>query len=156
MDQSILNRTPHYEEIVSTMSKPTNLGTVVICDDEAHVRHIVAAKLREHGYAVVEARDGIQGFEMAVAERAVLVITDLQMPGGSGMDLAVALKAHESTSKTPVLMLTARGYVMGAPQLDKTNIKEVIAKPFGVRQLMERVHKLLAPSSNTGEERLAA
>ena len=141
---------------MNTTDTTKSLGTVVVCDDEAHVRHIVSAKLREHGYAVVEARDGVQGFEKAVAERCVLVITDLQMPGGSGLDLAIALKAHESTSKTPILMLTARGYILDRQQLDSTNVVEVIPKPFGVRQLMERVQRVLAGVPGNGARHLAA
>lgn len=128
-------------------------GTVVVCDDESHIRHIVAAKLKELGLAVLEARDGVQGLELATANRPVLVITDLQMPGGSGMDLAQALKAHDATKSTPVLMLTARGYILSKDELEKTNIVEVIAKPFGVRQLMERVKHVL---SGKAPENLAA
>ena len=132
------------------------LGTVVICDDEAHIRHIVAAKLRQSGYTVLEARDGVQGLELALANNPVLIITDLQMPGGSGLDLALALKAHATTSKTPMLMLTARGYILNSEQLSKTNIAEVIAKPFGVRQLLEQVKRVLSPESQGGPESLAA
>lgn len=119
-------------------------GTVVICDDESHIRHIVAAKLKELGITVVEARDGVQGLELATANRPVLVITDLQMPGGSGLDLAKALKRHDATKSTPVLMLTARGYILSKEEIEQTNIVEVIAKPFGVRQLMERVKHALS------------
>jgi DNA-binding response OmpR family regulator len=125
-------------------------GTVVICDDEAHIRHIVAAKLRETGFTVYEARDGKQGFDLATTHRPIIVITDLQMPGGSGLEMAQALKLHESTAKTPLLMLTARGYILSREQLDQTNIVEVIAKPFGVRQLMERVKLVLSGQLRPG------
>lgn len=124
----------------------THSGTVVICDDESHIRHIVAAKLKELGLVVAEARDGVQGLELATAQHPVLVITDLQMPGGSGLDLAKALKQHDATKSTPVLMLTARGHVLGKEELEHTNIVEIIAKPFGVRQLMERVKHVLSGS----------
>lgn len=128
------------------------MGTVVICDDEAHIRHIVAAKLRETGFTVVEARDGVQGLELAISSQPVLVITDLQMPGGSGLDLAQALKTNPATCNTPVLMLTARGYILNAEELKKTNIVEVIAKPFGVRQLLERVKEVLSGGAAGGNQ----
>jgi DNA-binding response OmpR family regulator len=144
LDQSILGcKLTSGGTGVSTNIESTQSPTVLICDDEAHIRHIVAAKLRESGLTVLEARDGVQGLELAIAHRPVLVITDLQMPGGSGFDLARALKVHEHTLHTPVLMLTARGYILDRDQLATTNIMEVIAKPFGVRQLMERVRHVL-------------
>lgn len=130
--------------------------TIVICDDEAHIRHIVAAKLRGEGFTVHEARDGKQGFELATTHNPIIVITDLQMPGGSGIEMAQALKLHPVTSKTPLLMLTARGYILDKAQLDQTNIAEVIAKPFGVRQLMERVKAVLATQGGQGVSGLAA
>ncbi len=117
--------------------------TILVCDDEAHIRHIVAAKLRETGFTVVEARDGVQGAELAKAHAPALIITDLQMPGGSGLDMAMALKLRPETASTPLLMLTARGYILDSAQLATTNIVEVIAKPFGVRQLLERVKHVL-------------
>lgn len=121
----------------------TQTKTILVCDDEAHIRHIVAAKLREHGYTVVEARDGVQGAELAKVHVPSLIITDLQMPGGSGLDMAIALKTQPATAATPLLMLTARGYILDSVQLARTNIVEVIAKPFGVRQLLERVKHVL-------------
>lgn len=125
-------------------STPAQSATVLICDDEAHIRHIVAAKLREAGLNVIEARDGVQGLEAAITNKPTLVITDFQMPGGSGFEMAQALKANVVTATTPVLMLTARGYTLDKDEIAKTNIVDVIAKPFGVRQLMERVKAVLA------------
>jgi len=127
----------------------TQTKTILVCDDEAHIRHIVAAKLRETGFTVVEARDGVQGAELAKVHVPALIITDLQMPGGSGIDMAVALKLRPETASTPVLMLTARGYILDNAQLAKTNIVEVIAKPFGVRQLLERVKHVLSGGAST-------
>lgn len=126
----------------------TQTKTILVCDDEAHIRHIVAAKLRETGFTVVEARDGVQGAELAKVHSPALIITDLQMPGGSGLEMAMALKGRPETASTPLLMLTARGYILDSAQIAKTNIVEVIAKPFGVRQLLERVKHVLGGGSS--------
>jgi DNA-binding response OmpR family regulator len=121
---------------------------ILVCDDEAHIRHIIAHKLRGVGFNVVEARNGEEAMALldpAAKEpvRPNLVITDFQMPMVTGLELCKALRVRRDTAKTPVLMLTARGYTLTDEDLAQTNIRQVISKPFGVRQLLERVVTLL-------------
>ena len=86
--------------------------TVLIVDDEAHITHVVAMKLRKAGFHVVSAADGEQGFELACQTRPDLIITDLQMPYMTGLELAARLWGNPPTAKTPVLVLTTRGYAL--------------------------------------------
>lgn len=121
---------------------------VLVCDDEAPIRYVIVRKLREFGCEVVEARNGEDGLA-AVRERGfrpALVITDFQMPMLSGLEMAAALREHEATRDVPVLMLTARGYVLTEAELSRTNIREVISKPFGVRNLLDRVRAVTGAS----------
>jgi len=74
----------------------------------------------------------------------MLIITDFQMPVMSGLEMAQQLKASPLCANVPLLMLTARGYTLDAIELARTNIREVVAKPFGVKQLMERVTSILS------------
>lgn len=129
----------------------TQARTILICDDEAHIRHIVAHKLQAAGLRVIEARNGAEALSLLDAQGTAwegpsLVITDLQMPVMSGIELATALKKRPQTSGTPVLMLTARGYILSEEQVATTNIRQVIGKPFGVRQLVENVLAMLEKS----------
>lgn len=137
---------------------------VLICDDEAPIRQIVAAKLRSSGYVVHEARNGLEGFSFidpsvlpvgvqARTNRGLipdLVLTDLQMPVLSGLELAQRLRATRATRDVPVIMLTARGYILTPEQLAQTNIKHLLPKPFGVRQLMELVISTVGPAAREG------
>jgi DNA-binding response OmpR family regulator len=121
---------------------------ILVCDDEAHIRHIIAHKLRAAGFSVVEARNGEEALSLLDAQIAKegspsLVISDFQMPLITGLELCKVLKQRAATAGTPALMLTARGYVLTDEELAQTNIREVISKPFGVRQLLERVVKML-------------
>jgi DNA-binding response OmpR family regulator len=121
---------------------------ILVCDDEAHIRHIIAHKLRSVGFNVAEARNGEEALALLSPSakepvRPNLVITDFQMPMLTGLELCKTLKVRKETAKTPVLMLTARGYVLTDEELSQTNIRQVISKPFGVRQLLERVVELL-------------
>jgi two-component system response regulator MprA len=128
-------------------------GTILICDDEPHIRHVVAAKLRSGGFEVYEGRNGREGLVLLglasplpgqIAPATIvpsLIITDLQMPQVSGLELAQGVR--DAGLRIPVIMLTARGYILSQDQLDAAGIREVIAKPFGVKSLMDRVNTLI-------------
>jgi two-component system phosphate regulon response regulator PhoB len=125
-------------------------ASILVCDDEAHIRHIIAHKLKNSGFNVAEARNGQEALTLlepnpASGERfrPDLVISDFQMPMITGLELCKVLRRRADTAKTPVLMLTARGYILTDDELGQTNIRQVISKPFGVRQLLERVVELL-------------
>ncbi len=120
---------------------------VLVCEDEVHMRRLIVTKLRECGCEVVEARDGRQGLELACSRTPALIITDLQMPALSGIEMCQVLHSRPDTGKVPVLMLTARGYILDPEALNATNIVDVLPKPFGVREFVERVRRLLGTPS---------
>lgn len=134
----------------------SNGGHILVCDDDAHIRFLVTAKLRAAGYEVEEARDGEEGLQAACRVRPVLILTDFQMPRMTGLQMCEALKKNNATSDIPVIMLTARGYSIPDEQLARTSILQVIDKPFGVKQLMARVEELLASRRGRGEGGTAA
>ncbi len=121
--------------------------TILLADDEAHITHVVGTKLRSAGYTTVVARDGEEALTLALQHRPNLVITDLQMPYMSGIELATRLRADERTAATPVVMLTARGYVLDEHELAATNIRAVMSKPFSARDVLRRVEEVLGPGS---------
>jgi len=129
---------------------------ILVCDDEAPMRHIVASKLQELGFEVMEGRDGQEGLELAQKRTPRLVVTDFQMPRMSGLEMSQNLKAAPATSQTPVIMLTARGYVLTPEQLASTGIVHLMPKPFGVRQLMSRVQQVLGLPPTAGAQKAAA
>src|SRR5712671_1932349 len=69
---------------------------VLLADDEAHITCVVAEQLRKAGFSVATARDGEEALELALRLHPTLVITDLQMPRMSGLDLALRLAASPS------------------------------------------------------------
>ncbi|MFZ4572852.1 MAG: response regulator [Phycisphaerales bacterium] len=120
--------------------------SILICDDEAPIRHVVRMRLEAAGYRVVEARTGVEGLEAATASPPVLVITDYQMPLMSGVEMAKRLCDNPETVDVPVVLVTARGYVLQPAELLGTSIRAVLGKPFGMRQLLEHVARLLPGS----------
>lgn len=116
--------------------------TVLVVDDEPHIRYILHSKLGAAGYEVITAGNGDEGYELACAHVPDLVITDLQMPGSSGLELCKRLIANDATAAVPAIMLTARGHKVTPTELASTNIRDLLPKPFSVRQLLAKVEEL--------------
>lgn len=128
---------------------------VLVADDETHITHVVSLKFRKAGFDVVTAQDGEEAYEAVLAERPDLVITDLQMPFMSGMELATKLRETPATAEIPVIMLTARGLALSSDDLAKTNIKTVMSKPFSPKQVLERAESYLGMASDDREAEAA-
>ncbi len=120
---------------------------VLLVDDEPHIPMIVGKKLCTAGYEVVTASDGEEGLTAAWESRPDLIITDLQMPYMSGAELAAALRENESLRDIPVILLTARGYVLSDEERQNTNIKRYLSKPFSVHEVLRVVEELLSDRS---------
>lgn len=125
---------------------------ILVVDDEAHITHVVSLKLRNAGYQVTTAADGEEALEQALTESPDLIITDLQMPYMTGLELCVKLREHPTVRDVPVIMLTARGHALDEDELAKTNIREVMSKPFSPRQILESVEAMLASMAREREE----
>ncbi len=123
------------------MSEPT--PRVLVVDDEAHIVHVVSLKLRNAGFVVLTAADGEEAYEVVCNEHPDVVITDFQMPYMTGLELCVAMRENPQCADTPVLMLTARGHALDEADLARTNIREVVSKPFSPREILAHVLKLL-------------
>lgn len=143
----------HLEQLLSI--RPPDPRCILVADDEHHIRAVVAAKLRSLGYEVIEAHDGEEALHLALEHTPDLVVTDLQMPAMSGLDLCMALKADPTTAHIPAILLTARGYLLGDEQLSRTNVKALMSKPFSTREVMTRVAELLAGNAAAHEEGLS-
>ena len=81
---------------------------ILIVDDDPTVHMIVTPLLSKAGYAVISAKSGEQGFQLALSERPQLIILDVIMPGIKGRDLCVKIKSYEVLRNIPVVFLTAK------------------------------------------------
>lgn len=124
--------------------------TILLADDEPLITCVVAQKIKQAGYEVVVARDGEEAFALACRTLPSLVVTDLQMPRMSGFELAQKLRANGPTSQTPVIMLTARGYILRGDELVTTNIRHLMGKPFSPREVLSKINQLLGRESEPG------
>ncbi len=117
--------------------------TILTVDDSGSLRQMLAFSLRDAGYDVVEAVDGLDGLEKAKQKTVDLVLTDQNMPGMDGLGLIKALRAMKNYESVPILMLTtesgsdikAMGKAAGATGW--------LVKPFDPARLTEVVGKLI-------------
>jgi CheY-like chemotaxis protein len=116
---------------------------ILLADDETYVTSLVAGKLRQLGDEVHIACDGDEAFALACELLPDLVVTDFQMPVKSGFELACSLRENESTRETPLVMLTARGHLLSASELARTNIRQLLAKPFSAKELIAIIAELI-------------
>lgn len=116
--------------------------TILIADDEPHIRHLVGGKLRNAGYTVIEASNGQDALALAREHRPDLIVTDYQMPVMSGFEMSQQLQAAD-TAEIPIILLTARGHKICLSELAQTGIRMVMDKPFSPRQLLENVQEQL-------------
>lgn len=122
-----------------------NAPKVLIVDDETHILHVLSLKLRNAGYEVITAVDGEDGFDAAIKHQPDLIITDYQMPYMTGLELCKALAGEKTTATIPVIMLTARGFALDSQDLVMQNIREVVAKPFSPRAVVDLIRTVLNP-----------
>jgi len=121
---------------------------VLVVDDDLELAALIAYALRQAGYLVVEAHDGLEALAAAARESPDLVVLDVNLPRLGGLDVLRRLRA---TSTTPVLLLTVRAaeedQVLG---LD-LGADDYMAKPFSPRTLLARVRALLRRSAGAAK-----
>ena len=117
---------------------------VLIVDDNQSIRSSVATFLREKGYQVEEAMDGIQGLEKGLTIEPNLILLDVVMPGIDGFKLCQVLR--EKGVKTPIMMLTERSTIEDKVEGFSGGADDYLAKPFNFVELELRVKALLKRS----------
>ena len=126
--------------------------TVLIVDDEAPIREMIAVALEMADYRVLEADSAQAAHAMVVDHRPDLVLLDWMMPGTSGIELARRLKREEATAELPIIMLTARGEEDNKIQGLEAGADDYITKPFSPRELVARLKAVLRRATPQGVE----
>jgi len=116
---------------------------VLVVDDEIHIVHVVAIKLRNNGYEVITASNGAEAFELACSEKPDIIVTDFQMPVMTGLELVEKLRDNEATRDIPVIMLTARGFAVKDSAKADLRISEFLSKPFSPKELLRIIEDIL-------------
>jgi EAL domain-containing protein (putative c-di-GMP-specific phosphodiesterase class I)/CheY-like chemotaxis protein len=118
---------------------PTNLGRVLVADDDPIVRALCDRTLRGEGWTVVLATDGDEAVELAARERDALdcIVSDVNMPGAGGFEVLRRMREHDED--VPVLLMTADPSLDGALLAIEGGAVSYLIKPFAPDALCEAV-----------------
>jgi len=117
-----------------------NSATILIVDDEPQIRRVMRTTLTSQGYQVIEAKSGEEALEKLRAERADLILLDVNMPGISGLDTCREIRR---TGDVPIIMLTVRNTEKDKVQALDAGADDYVVKPFGAEELMARIRAAL-------------
>jgi two-component system, chemotaxis family, chemotaxis protein CheY len=119
------------------------LKTILIVDDSATVRQQVSVALIRAGYAVQEAGDGVEGLAALEKGGIALVISDVNMPRMSGLDMLDIIKRDGRHASIPFMLLTTEGHLGLVARAKQAGAKGWIVKPFKAELMISAVTKLL-------------
>jgi two-component system, OmpR family, KDP operon response regulator KdpE len=121
---------------------------ILLIEDEPSIRRFLVSVLGEEGFDVREAGSGEEGLREAVDFRPDLVLLDLGLPDRTGESV---LKSLREWSKTPVLILTAKGEEGKKVELLNAGADDYITKPFGIAELVARIRVSIRHAQETKE-----
>src|SRR5215831_17119896 len=121
---------------------------ILIVEDDPHILLGLEEVLKSEEFDVASCNRGDQALDAVAKHRPALILLDVMLPGLSGYDICKQLRSKKVA--TPILMLTAKGQ-----EIDKVvgldlGADDYVTKPFGVRELLARIHALLRRTNNGG------
>jgi len=119
--------------------------TIMVVDDSASLRQVVAIALRGAGYDVVEGSDGKDALTKLDGRKIHLIVSDVNMPNMDGISFVKAVKANPNYKFTPVVMLTTENQEGKMMEGKAAGAKAWIVKPFKPPELLDAVSRLVLP-----------
>jgi DNA-binding response OmpR family regulator len=116
---------------------------VLVADDNADIRDLLATRLGTRGFDVTVAADGQAALEIALSEHPDIALLDWVMPVIQGHELCVKLKTDERTAEIPVVMLTARGEEADRLLGIDLGADAYLVKPFDIDELVGTLKRLI-------------
>jgi two-component system, OmpR family, response regulator len=116
------------------------MSKILVVDDDPHIRELASLFLRNDGFEVIEASDGVEALSKLDSAKVDLAIIDVMMPNMDGWELCQELRA---TFDIPILMLTAKGETSQKLKGFQLGTDDYVVKPFEPLELVARVHALL-------------
>jgi len=113
---------------------------ILVVDDEAQIIRVLRHILNAHGYNVRTAEDGESAFDVFQEWQPDLVLTDLQMPNVSGLELCKNLRA---VSRVPIIILSVRNEEKTIVEALDAGADDYVTKPFGTNELLARLRSML-------------
>jgi len=120
--------------------------TILIVDDEAPIREMIASALEPAGYKILQAENASKAHGLIIDEEPDLMLLDWMMPGTTGVELMRRLKRDEQTNALPIIMLTAKVAEDNMVQGLESGADDYVSKPFSPKNLIARIKAVLRRS----------
>ena len=127
---------------------------ILVVDDEPEAVELIEFNLKQAGFEVITAVDGVEALKKARAAQPRLIVLDLMLPEVDGLEVCKMLRRDADTAKTPIIMLTARAAEVDRVLGLELGADDYITKPFSPRELVLRVKKMLdraQPANQAGD-----
>src|SRR5512143_3884072 len=127
------------------------MATILIVEDATKMQRLLDLNLKEEGYTVHIAGDAEAGLNLLRQEKIDLILTDLKLPGMSGLEFLQAAK--RANAMVPVVLMTAYGTVETAVEAMKAGASDYVLKPFSMEEIQLILRKELDVRSLREENR---
>jgi CheY-like chemotaxis protein len=138
-------------------SRGAKPSRIVVADDNADLRELIAIMLRSRGFDVVMAADGYAALALIVSDGADGLVSDFQMPGLDGLALCRLLRGLRASAALPIVMFT--GVAVGDPRLlplHDINELRILQKPMGLREIAPALIEMIPVTATGFGERIHA
>ena len=121
----------------------------LIVDDSLSARRSLAEYVKDLGYEIMTAKDGIEAIEVIEKKIPDILLVDLEMPRMNGVELTAHVRADEKTRDIPIIMITSRATEKHQSMANSAGVNVYLTKPFSEETLMEHIHNLYQTSRRT-------
>lgn len=125
---------------------------ILVVEDEAAQREVIAYNLRKEGYTVRTAEDGDEAMIELAEGVPDLILLDWMLPGASGLEIGRRIRANGATRDVPIIMLTARGEEEDVIRGLDVGADDYVTKPYSVSELLARIRSTLRRSRSGGTD----
>jgi DNA-binding response OmpR family regulator len=122
---------------------------ILVVDDDAELVELVSFNLKQAGYAVGTAFDGVDAIKKARSLQPDLIVLDIMMPELDGFAVCEILHRDSATASIPIMMLTALSSELGRVAGLGSGASDFLTKPFSPRLLVARIEELLKKAAQT-------
>jgi len=132
-----------------TQEKEKPVMRILLVEDDEKIASFIVGGLRQSGFAVDHAADGLEGLRLASAEPYAVAVIDVMLPGMDGLKLIEELRRRKVN--TPIIILSAKRSVEDRVRGLETGSDDYLSKPFSFSELLARVQALIRRSTSTAE-----
>ena len=125
---------------------------ILIVDDDKTTRKLLSYYLKENGFTVITAENGLDGMEKLGSDAVSLVMTDLNMPFMDGIEFIKTMKSNPGISQIPALMLTAETDGEEQERAFKAGADGYLSKPVTAEEVVTKIRQMLEEALKKGEK----